>query len=136
MALTYVALQWKVGQLQSHNILPLIRATSCQHKLLKELDTSIGWLLSKVYSHVHWRAGVPNEPVTLTPGAVFFIGLAFAHWLKASGAVPCRTTLDVHCSSCPCCLLVALATGTPCCLPCNWYTGQIHYSNTYSCHWA
>eukprot|EP00195_Chlamydomonas_chlamydogama_P017784 CAMPEP_0202892036 /NCGR_PEP_ID=MMETSP1392-20130828/1893_1 /ASSEMBLY_ACC=CAM_ASM_000868 /TAXON_ID=225041 /ORGANISM="Chlamydomonas chlamydogama, Strain SAG 11-48b" /LENGTH=606 /DNA_ID=CAMNT_0049575911 /DNA_START=302 /DNA_END=2123 /DNA_ORIENTATION=- len=27
-------------------------------------------------------AGIPNEPVTLTPGVVFFIGQAFASWLK------------------------------------------------------
>lgn len=25
---------------------------------------------------------MPNEPVTLTPGAAFFIGVGFAAWLK------------------------------------------------------
>jgi hypothetical protein len=29
--------------------------------------------------------GVPNEPVTLSPGVVFFIGLAFARWLRSKG---------------------------------------------------
>ncbi|KAG2454732.1 hypothetical protein HYH02_000569 [Chlamydomonas schloesseri] len=29
--------------------------------------------------------GVPNEPVTLSAGAVFFIGVAFARWLRSKG---------------------------------------------------
>ncbi|KXZ43378.1 hypothetical protein GPECTOR_92g601 [Gonium pectorale] len=34
--------------------------------------------------------GVPNEPVTLSSGVVFFIGVAFAQWLRSKGhsAVP------------------------------------------------
>jgi hypothetical protein len=37
-----------------------------------------------------WAAGIPNEPVTLTPGAVFFIGQAFAQWLKVRQLVMLR----------------------------------------------
>lgn len=30
-----------------------------------------------------FSSGVPNEPVTLTPGIAFFIGHAFAQWLRS-----------------------------------------------------
>eukprot|EP00199_Chlamydomonas_sp_CCMP681_P000346 CAMPEP_0119109666 /NCGR_PEP_ID=MMETSP1180-20130426/21825_1 /TAXON_ID=3052 ORGANISM="Chlamydomonas cf sp, Strain CCMP681" /NCGR_SAMPLE_ID=MMETSP1180 /ASSEMBLY_ACC=CAM_ASM_000741 /LENGTH=590 /DNA_ID=CAMNT_0007095541 /DNA_START=19 /DNA_END=1791 /DNA_ORIENTATION=- len=33
-------------------------------------------------------AGIPDEPVSLTPGAAFFIGVGFAHWLSARTGLP------------------------------------------------
>ena len=34
--------------------------------------------------------GVPNEPITLTPGAAFFVGMGFARWIasKSDGRTP------------------------------------------------
>ncbi len=40
-----------------------------------------------------WSAGVPGEPVSLTVGAAYFIGVAFARWLR--GKVPAGAPVHV-----------------------------------------